>query len=415
MERPSYLNKYIFDWELFEVVIGGKSTLDSKYFVGPTLNREQVYAFLKGYGMDAHDPINKAELFGIFQETMQFIRHHFLKEGNPDGLDLTIPQLFYSINDVTDLFLLATGTSNKNLSHTDRLWAEIILKVMHTILHIDKDLRHTYFSVIQTQILDQYYKFIYRDEQNRLFLGTRGGESIPLYDFQTKAKKTRDSIILKLLTKAENVAEELFDRVGMRFVTFTPFDALKVVRFLTQHNVLIPHNIKPSRSFNTLVDMENFRKRYFNLLKKAIRQKLSEEEFLREMENESLVCVSDTSHISERNLERSKWYRSIQFTARGLITYRDPFLQEFNKIRQMAKNSGDNNELAKRILALNTGLVARDVRFFYPYEIQVTDRERHLINSEGEASHQEYKKAKNKIALKRVFWAMMKNLNIEQE
>ncbi|MEI8346491.1 MAG: TIGR04552 family protein [Pseudomonadota bacterium] len=413
MQRPSYLNKYVFDWELFDVVIGGRSTLDSKFFVGPTMNREQVYDFLKGYGMDATDPINKAELYGIFQEAVQFIRHHFLREGNPDGLEINIPQSLYTITDVADLFLLATN-SVKNRGSLERLWAEIILKVMHTILHVDKDLRHNYFPVIQTQIFDKFYRYIYRDEQNRLFLGAKGtSDQIPLFDFQTKAKKPRDSIIIKLLNKAENVAEELFDRVGMRLITFTPFDSLRVIKFLVQKNIFVPHNLKPSRSFNTLIDLPKFQKRYHQILKKALRENLNEEQFLMAMENESFICVTGGEHISERNLERSKWYRSIQFTGRALITYRDPFLQEFNKIRQLAKNVGDDNEIARRILALNAGQVARDVRFFYPFEVQITDRERHLTNTEGEASHQAYKKNKLKQAMKRVFWALLKTLSIE--
>ena len=34
MERPSYLSKYLFDWDLIEVMLDGRSAIDSKFFVG---------------------------------------------------------------------------------------------------------------------------------------------------------------------------------------------------------------------------------------------------------------------------------------------------------------------------------------------------------------------------------------------
>ena len=55
-------------------------------------------------------------------------------------------------------------------------------------------------------------------KDNNLFLkSTNPDLMIPLVSFETKSKKTRESIIIKLLHKQENVAEELFDRIGVRF------------------------------------------------------------------------------------------------------------------------------------------------------------------------------------------------------
>ena len=71
--------------------------------------------------------------------------------------------------------------------------------------------------------------------------------------------------------------------------------------------------------------------------------------------------------------------------------------------------------LAKKVLALDTSLLARDIRFFYPYEIQIMDRDSYKINTDGEASHEDYKKSQMKSAMKRVFWALLKNLNISME
>lgn len=411
MERPSYLNKYLFDWEILDVVIGGKSALDTKNFLGPMSDIEHVNEFLKGYGLDPSDHVTKAELFGNFQEALQFIRRYFLKEGNPDGLDLKLPNSLLMISDISQLFLMATDV-NPNKKE-DKLWAEIVLKVMHTIVHADKDLRSNYFNIVQTQIFDRFYKYIFRGNDDKLYLGIKGTENvIALVDFETKSKKTRESVIIKLLHKAENVAEELFDRIGVRFVTESRFDTLRVIRFLLEKNIVIPHNNKPSRAINTMINLDQFKESHQKVLKTALRKKMTEEEFLHAMEQEVRRC-SLIGEMSEKNRFTSKSYQSIQFTCRHLIEYKNPFLQEFNELRRLAKNyNSDENELAKRVLSMDIALVARDIRFFYPYEVQIVDKIASVENSQGDASHQEYKRSQVQSAMKRLFKSMIEFKNI---
>src|SRR5919108_575751 len=55
---------------------------------------------------------------------------------------------------------------------------------------------------------------------------------VDLVLFDTKPKKSRNSTLLKLLHKPENVAEDIFDRVGIRFIVQTPLSALQVVKYL---------------------------------------------------------------------------------------------------------------------------------------------------------------------------------------
>lgn len=403
MDRPDYLSKYMFDWESLDVVISGRSALDSKFFLGPVVDEDAVEKFLVGYGIDRDDLVARAELFGNFQEAMQFIKRYFLKEGDNDGLEIKIPNSIIMVTDISELFLMATR-DNPNCSREETLWAEVILKVMHTILHVDKDLRTNYFNAVQTQIFDRFYKYIHRqDDQLYLALSESSEDRIPLLDFETKSKKTRDSVIIKLLHKAENVAEELFDRVGVRLVTQSRFDTLRVVRFLTDHHVVIPHNIKPSRSVNKLINTEMFREKYSALVKKAIREKLTEEQFI------SLVDETVSSielNNEERNAHTLKNYQSIQFTCRQLIKYKNPFMHEFTDLRKEAKLDKDN-PLAKKILNMDYSLVARDIKFFYPYEVQVVDEDSHKINTEGEASHSEYKKSQTVAAMNRIFASLI--------
>jgi uncharacterized protein (TIGR04562 family) len=409
--RPSFLDDYRFNWETFDVVCSGKSSLDATNYLTELYDKQHVTNFLQGYGFDISDPVESAELFGIFQEAMQFIKRYFLKEGTPDGLDMRIPNYLYSITNMSELFLAATGHSSYKLKTEESLWAGIVLKVMHTILHADKDLRARYFSTVQTQIFDRFYKFVHRDEENRLFLKNDSGMTIPLYDFQTKAKKTRDSIIIKLLHKQENVAEELFDRIGMRIITYNKLDALKVIKFLHRNYVIMINNIKPSRSQNTLVDLSLLRKRMYGLYKEAIRTNLNEDEFYQKLNNLIEDCVPRSDH---HNRHSSDEYRAIHFTGRQLIKYRNPFMSSFNEVRKQALKDKEN-PLSQSLLNLDTSPISRDIRFFYPFEVQITDYESHLKNTQGEASHNEYKRAQLKSAMKRIFRPILelKNLHVD--
>lgn len=401
MNRPDYFSDYKFNWESLDVVSSGTSSLDAKNYLTELYDQAHVKDFLRGYGFNIDDPIENAELFGIFQEALQFIKRYFLKEGNPEGLDLRVPNFLYTITSISEVFLGATGNATYKISKEEQLWSGVVLKVMHTILHADKDLRYRYFSTVQQQIFDRFYKFVHRDEENRLFMKNETGTSIPLYDFQTKAKKTRDSIIIKLLHKQENVAEELFDRIGVRFVTYNKLDALRVVKFLISNYVIMINNIKPSRSQNTLVDLKALKAGMYDLLKESMRSKDDEAQFYQKL-NQLIEKSQVGQHHSDKNKHSSDDYHAIHFTGRQLIKYRNPFMGEFTEARKMALTMKEN-PLAQKLLSLDTSPIARDVRFFYPFEVQITDYESFLKNTQGEASHQEYKRAQLKSAMKRIF------------
>jgi len=412
MRRPGYIDSYKFNWETLDIMASGTSSLDAKNYLSHFKNREEAYRFLFGYGYDLYDPIENAEMFGNFQEAIQFIKNFFLIDGNPDGLDLKIPNIYYTITDVSELLLIATGTSELKTSIEDRLWAGIILKVMHTILHLDKDLRYRYFTTIQTQIFDRFYKFLVREDDKLFLENEKKTVKIPLVEFETKSKKSRESTIIKLLHKKENVAEELFDRIGIRFITKSKVDTLRVLKFLDQNHIIIANNIKPSRSQNSLVDLSSFKEKYFNVLKEGIRENLEEVEFSNKLENAANECGFGNENY-KNNQHTSSEYRAIHFTCRQLIKYKNPFYQQFRSVRVYAKKNEPENEITKKLLALDTSSIAKDIRFFYPYEVQITDEVSHKQNTIGKASHEEYKKSQIQFAMKRLFLSLAEYKNID--
>ena len=417
MQHSEYLRRYNFNWETLDIMASGTSSIDAKNYLANFETDTEVHSFLQGYGYDLNDPIENAEMFGNFQEALQFIKKYFLQESNDeDGLPFTIPSLFYSLTDISELLLIATGKSTLLKHEEESIWASIILKVMHTILHLDKDLRYRYFSTIQTQIFDRFYKYLVR-ENDELFLRSEdGSEIVPLVDFETKSTKTRDSIIIKLLHKKENVAEELFDRIGIRFITQNKLDCVRLLKLLYQSHIIVVNNIKPSRSQNSLIDLKLFREKHYLYMKQSIKNRFSEEEFLIGLNNIANECKTESDQY-KNNEHTSASYRAIHFTCRQLIKYKNPFYLQFNKLRQEAKKLHSDHLITKKMNELDTSSIAKDIRFFYPYEVQITDIESHKANTDGEASHIEYKRSQLKSAMHRLFkdLAELKDFQLSQE
>ncbi len=401
--KGSIRGRFDFRWDVLDVIISGKSTIDSPTGF-PIQSSDEANRFVLSYGYDLENPIESAELMGNYREALTFIRKNFLQPENPEGLRLEVPRKILELTDVRDLFLmgghLLPGQANDTAGAYLRYWACAILKVMHTIAHIDKDLRTPYFSDIQQQIFDRFYKVIHRDSDGQLYLGDTGSDPmrVDLIAFETKPKKSRDSIILKLLHKPENVAEDIFDRVGIRFTTKSTFDALRVVKFLKDRMIVMPPNIKPSRSRNTLVDVDAFRDTLPTLLSRAEQGELDEASLVRELET-----AAHPPRVNPDNPHSSEFYRAIQFTCRQLIKLRNPLFEDIKELKAVTKSKGIKDEdLLRAVDRIDLKHIQREVRFFYPFEVQVVDQLSAEENEKGRSAHSAYKKAQVQTAQKRV-------------
>jgi uncharacterized protein (TIGR04562 family) len=399
--------KYDFRWEVFDIIISGKSSIDS--IQGFQLSsHDDADRFVSSYGYDLENPIERAQAFGNFHESLNFIRRYFLQPENPDGAKLEIPRKIVELTDIRDLFLMSSltypGQSNDRQGLALRGWACSVLKVMHTVAHIDQDVRTSYFADVQQQIFDRFYKVIHRDEEGRLYLGERADDPlrVNLIAFDSKPKKSRDSTLLKLLHKPENVAEDIFDRVGLRFVTPSRLDALRVVKYLKDKMIVMPPNIKPSRSRNTLIDLEAFRAQLETLFERASKEPINEET--------ALAMLEDAAHPQQSkdgNLHSSEYYRAIQFTCRQLIKLKNPLFEDLKELKGLAKAKHADEEILKLIDRVDLKYLQREVRFFYPYEVQVVDQTSFEENEKGKSAHSEYKRAQIQTAMRRVMGSLL--------
>lgn len=404
---PPSTQKNLAKWKIGEsvlrVLIGGHSFLDSEEgFRGTFRNLHAAENYLSAYGFNLHDPIETAELHGSLQEALRFIRTYFLKPGNPEGLELEVPKKIAEINEIPELLMFASLESQPDLRH----WACAVLRVIHTLSHVDRDIRTHYFKDIQTQILDRFYRQLHRDEAGRLYLGRTEDDPyrVDLVQFEVKPKKSRDSILMKLLHKPQSVAEELFDRVGVRFVTRSRVDAIRVVQYLEHSNVVVGANIKPSRSRNTLIDVDWFEDALTRELPRLKAQEINEEQ-LRNILEKAPFSVPN----GDDNPFSSEHYRAIQFTCRQLIKIKNPLSDHIRDLKQVARKLTLAPELAAAIDKVDQRYIQRVARFFYPFEVQVVDENSYSENEKGRSAHGEYKKAQQRAALHRVMGVLAKN------
>ena len=389
--------------DISEVILQGKSALDSRTGL-PLPTPDLAQDFLFAYGYDLTQPIESAEVQGNYRESLRFIHKYFLKPENPDGAALEIPKVFHEIHDIRQLLIIA---SNKSVEQTNnQRWACAILRVMHTIAHLEKDLRNDYFSAIQQQVFDRFYRELHNLD-GKLYLGDpRKGIAIELVKFQTKPRKSRESAILKLLHKAENVAEDLFDQVGVRFVTKNTVDVFRVVKYLRDKNIIMTMNIRPSRTRNNLLDPLHYRRLWRQAKTEVEAGQIKSPAALDDYLDKMLVQPEETKGDSPANRFSSQSYRSLQFTCRQLIKYRNPIYDDLKNLKNALKVS-DQAELKKYAERLDFSTLTREQRFFYPYEVQIFDQKNHEEAESGQASHSAYKAAQVQSAMKRILSALL--------
>lgn len=329
----------LFPFHTLRSVIAGTSAIDV-----PHLNvrsRQEAEGFLSAYGYDLDDPHDVAEMAALRSEAVAFL-DRMLEAGD------AIPDTVRDEQDVLRLIRIASDPGHKNQRAVCAL-----LRVMHTLAHSSSWFADRFHDSIQRQVLARIEPFL-REEAGQKYLA-----DVPLVHFEMRARKERWSLALKLLHKAENVAADVFDYVGLRFVTRDRLDALLVVRALRTNNMIMFANVKPSRSRNTLMDLDRLETWF------AANPEPDLEALRREVQT-----WAPPAGDPERNRYSDAAYRSLQFTCRQRIHVTD-----------------------------STG---RPLRFFFPFEVQILDEESYRISREGFASHDEYKRRQVADARRRV-------------
>ncbi|RYZ85622.1 MAG: TIGR04552 family protein, partial [Proteobacteria bacterium] len=278
-------------------------------------------------------------------------------------------------------------------------WACAVLRVMHTLAHIDGVAKFADVEAARTQIMNRFLKYIFRNTDGQLCFGSRE-TSVQLDRIEWKLRKSRESILLKLLHKKANVAETIYDLLGMRIITKNLSDVMVVVKFLREFHMVSFPNCNPSRARNSLIDVEGF-KHNVDMLREMLEEgRIQPHEFT----NILLGLTKPISLGNHANPHSAKDYRAVQLTCRQLIRYPNPNLQWQEK---MSRYVGDarGSELMQKVcqeILLLSNTDEKMIEGFFPFELQVMDEESAASNAVGDASHDRYKQSQVKAARRRV-------------
>lgn len=338
----------IFDENIFQSLIGGRSPLDLHLSLVST--PEEAVNFLKGYGYDLNKPEDETKLWNYHARAVSYIKSYLL-----DDQENNIPALLADPAKLGTLHNLLIHASNKLEPDRDLLnWACAILKVIHVLVHLDNDLFAQFSGSIQEQILKPFKDNIFGDKTQGYTLGTKQvNEQISLHSFTTKNFKRSDSSVTKLLANPDKMAFTVLDKVGVRFITKNLLDSFRVMRFLVKSNIIGIFHLIPNQSHNNLYPIKTF----MEIINSNLDAEPEEiEKLLLEKINKG---VNSDDLLVKYNNFSSQEYKFIKFICRKLIHVEIDNSKKFT--------------------------------FFYPFEVQIMDYNTHIKNLSGPSSHDKYK------------------------
>lgn len=386
-----------FNWGIMDVLIGGKSSIDLHDM--KIRNWQDATEFLRYYGYDPDLGTDAMKIHAVICEAWNFIEQYLMPYEWSRGKQPP-PHLLFA-HDARDI-LLAASDMRPELA-LSQAWACAVLRVMHTIAHIDGVAKFADVEAARTQIMNRFLRFIFRDQEGKLRFGDRRF-NVVLDRIEWKLRKSRESIILKLLHKKANVAETIYDLLGIRIITKRLSDVLVVVKFLREFHMVTFPNCNPSRARNSLIDVESF-KHNVDMLREMLEDgRIQPQEFTNILQG---LTKPLSSHAGAgMNPHSGRNYKAVQLTCRQLIRYPNPVLRWQEKLqRQMSE--GGLSPSAQQICSEFMGLARcevqeQEIEGFFPFELQVMDEHAAAQNAQGEASHDRYKQSQVRAARRRI-------------
>jgi len=325
--------------DAIRLILKGNSIIDwnRAHFPDPA----SVDRFMRLHLLDPERAEDLRRVRFVHNEAVNYLEEH-LGIGFPG--DLRQP------DDVRDIFLLASQTGG---FRRRQILACAILKLMHVINHMEAAELRFQTPLSEARVLDLAERRIVAAADRMR------GEGFPIVAFYG-SRKTRNSILTKLIAKKENTAATIFDKLRFRIVTEEPHQILPAIAWLT--NNLFPFNyVIPGQSHNNLVHLgEVLRTPTYEGLRNKLQGALDTDDLL----------------TPEENPFSGGSYRMINFIVDFPVR-----VDGEAPIRYGAM-------LGRTVFAL--------------VEFQVIDRETARLNEEGENAHKYYKNRQRAIVAKRL-------------
>jgi uncharacterized protein (TIGR04562 family) len=352
---------FFFNEDLLTTVAGGRSAIDLRRLDLQSI--EDADAFLECYGFDWQNENHQKTLWQIHRRAIVLLEERL-------GFSGQIPEKLRDQKSIEDLRVILTLASGQGGPPELQRWACSILRVMHVFVHAEHDLFSSFGEMIQNQILGPIQNSIFHDgSSGQSFLcksssGIGATESIPLVKFEVKPFKTSSSTVIKLLARSDALAMNVFDRLGVRFITESMYDAFRVMRFLIQSNVIAFPHVIPDQSSNNIFPVDLFCEQA---------KVLGELDQLNDAAFEQALTQNEhrLKWVRKENEFSASSYKFIKFIARKLIRIDSPEKQN-------------------------------PVRFFFPFEVQIMDKNNYEKVLHGPSMHKDYKERQREAARKRV-------------
>lgn len=351
---------YRFRRHNLETLLGGVSSLDLPFM--SIDSTEDAHDFLTSYGFDWSEDEDRKKLINFYQKALVFLKTSILEDNEE------IPAALSDLNEFKDLRQLLVNVNQKaDVSHEIRLWSCALLKVLHVMIHFSHDMYSIFPEEIQQQILAPINSVLQRDPvaSSVSLQKDSQSESIKLYKFEQKPVKDFRSSIVKLLAKRKLFALNIYDNIGVRFVTKNIFDSFRVCRFLTQNGILNSMHSITDQSANTVYPTNLFLEVMDGLRTRG--ESLDSNEVTVTLQKKLQENQDRAEYLQKENTFSGEGYSFIKFISRRLIRV------EIN---------GEPH------------------RFFYPFEVQIVTQEDYLKSFSGDQAHSSYKN-RQRIAARR--------------
>ncbi|MCA9689077.1 MAG: TIGR04552 family protein [Myxococcales bacterium] len=123
-----------------------------------------------------------------------------------------------------------------------------LLKVMHVLYHLEARERRTTLAISESDIYARV------EENVALMFDELRAAGVPVVEFSW-SRKTRNSLITKLLLKRETSAARVFDRLRFRLIVEAPDDLVPTLHIMLRR--CVPFNyVVPEQTVNSLLDLE---------------------------------------------------------------------------------------------------------------------------------------------------------------
>lgn len=401
---PARLARFELPGEVLDAIIGGGSALDLPRLA--VSDRASAMRFLHRYGYDLDEPAHRAAVERVRHEALGFMRGVLLH-----SLGLPMPTDFDSI-EILDLLMQASRAPDQGdrAEQLQQAWSCAMLRVMHAVAHADNFFQHNYYRQIRESILERFVALVKTlPDGSQVLAGATF--DVPLVRFEVKQQKPLRSVVLKLLHKRENVAADLFDHIGVRIIVRRPADALLAVCALHEQHAILYANVKPTRSHNTLIDVDAFGAKARQLVAQCKAGALDADAAVAMLA--AFETRPDRTEPVAWNAHSSRKYKSIQFTCRQMIRFANPLHRRLARTRKIARRHLDGDALQEVLDATSLLGVESDIQFFFPYEVQIMDIASYAEAIEGRAAYAEYKDRQVDSVRERVFGRLLRLANVE--